>query len=217
MKIPYQLLLAATLFATPLLADAQTPPPPKDKPGKPGEKWRDKFLEGMPEEMRTRFQEVREAALQDPQVQALKQKADAAGMEFRDAMREAMMQRDPELAEKVRTHFEERKKNAADRPKPRKDRPADSQKPPISPEQRDRMQKAREIAKQAPAVQSAEAKLKSATTPEERQQAGKEFHEAMRSAMLTADPTLADVLEKIRPSRPPEPKPAEPAPSPAAE
>ena len=35
------------------------------------------------------------------------------------------------------------------------------------------MQKAREIAKQAPAVQSAEAKLKSATSPEERQKASK--------------------------------------------
>ena len=69
------------------------------------------------------------------------------------------------------------------------------------------MEKARAIAKQAPAVQSAEAKLKSATTPEERHQAGKEFHEAMRNAILTADPTLADLLDKKQPPRPPEPKP----------
>ena len=64
------------------------------------------------------------------------------------------------------------------------------------------VQKGREIAKQAPAVQSAEAKLKSATTPEERHQAGKEFHEAMRNAILTADPTLADLLDKKHSSRP---------------
>ena len=217
MKIRNQLLLATALFATTLATNAQNPPPPKDKSDKPGEKWRQKFMEGMPEEMRTRFEAAREEVLKDPEIQALKKKAEEAGKEFRDAMREAMTERAPELSEKVRTFFEERKKNAGDRPKPRKDRQADSEKPPISPEQRDRMQKAREIAKQAPAVQSAEAKLKSATTPEERQQAGKEFHEAMRAAMLTADPTLADVLEKTRPPRPPETKPAEPAPSPAAE
>jgi hypothetical protein len=55
---------------------------------------------------------------------------------------------------------------------------------------RSSVQKARAIAKQAPAVQCAEAKLKFATTPEKRQKAGKEFHEAMRNAILTADPTL---------------------------
>jgi len=210
MKIRYQLLLAASLFAITLSTNAQTPPPSKDKPGKHGEKWREKFMEGMPEDMRTRFEAAREAALQDPELQALKKKAEEAGKEFRDAMREAMTERDPELSEKVRTFFEERKKNAGDRPKPRKERQAESEKPIIPPEQRDRMQKAREIAKQAPAVQSAEAKLKAATTPEERHQAGKEFHEAMRNAILTADPTLADLLDKKHPPQNPEPKSAEP-------
>ena len=210
MKIRYQLLLAASLFATTLSTNAQTPPPSKDKHGKHGEKWREKFMEGMPEDMRTRFEAAREAALQDPELQALKKKAEEAGKEFRDAMREAMTERDPELSEKVRTFFEERKKNAGDRPKPRKERQAESEKPIIPPEQRDRMQKAREIAKQAPAVQSAEAKLKAATTPEERHQASKEFHEAMRNAILTADPTLADLLDKKHPPQNPEPKSAEP-------
>ena len=210
MKIRTQLLLATALFATTLATNAQNPPPqPKDKSDKPGEKWRQKFTEGMPEEMRQRFEAAREEVLQDPEIQALKKKAEEAGKEFRDAMREAMTERDPELSEKVRTFFEERKKNAGDHPKPRKELQAESKKPPIPPEQRDRMEKAREIAKQAPAVQSAEAKLKSATTPEERREAGKEFHEAMRNAILTADPTLADLLDKKQPPRPPEPKPEE--------
>lgn len=211
MKIHRTLLLAATVFAATLAANAQNPTPPKDKADKAGGMWkgRDKHLEGMPEEMRARFQEVRDEAMQDPALQALKKKADEAGKEFRDAMREAMMQRDPELAEKVRTFFEERKKTEGDRPKPRKERQDESQKASLPPEQRDRLEKAREIAKQAPAVQSAQAKLKAATTPEERHQASKEFHEAMRAAMLTADPTLAEVLDQIRPTRSPEPKPTE--------
>jgi hypothetical protein len=88
----------------------------------------------------------------------------------------------------------------------RKGRQAESEKPPIPPKERDRMEKARAIAKQAPVVQSAEAKLKSATTLEERHQAAKEFHEAMRHALLTADPTLSDLLDKQHPPCPLEPK-----------
>lgn len=210
MKIHRRLLLAAALFAATLTTQAQNPPPaPGDKPGG---KWRDKFSEGMPEEMKEKFQDARDELLKDPEMKALKDKADQAGKEFREAMREAMMERDPELAKQVgdffesrKKQFEDRKKNNGDRPKKQKN-PGESPKPSLAPEQRDRLEKAREIARQAPAVQSAEAKLKAATSPEEREQAGKEFHTAMRAAMLTADPTLADVLEKVRPPRPPQPE-----------
>jgi len=217
MKMRHLFLPSIALFAAALTTLAQNPPPPKDKSGKPGEKCHERFMEGMPEEMRTRFEAVRDEALRDPELQALKKKAEEAGKEFRDAMREVMTERDPELSQNVRSFFEERKKNAGDRPKLRKERQAESEKPPIPPEQRTRMEKARAIAKQAPAVQSAEAKLKSATTPEERRQAGKEFHEAMRNAILTADPTLADLLDKKQPPRPPEPKAEEAPQAPAGE
>ena len=213
MKTYRPLLLAAALFGATLTTQAQNPPPPPDD--KPGGKSRNKFSEGMPKEMKEKFQAARDELLQDPEMKALKEKAEQAGNEFRDAMREAMMNRDPELAKQVgdffesrKKQFEERKKNDGDRPKKQKDKGGAS-KPPIPPEQRDRMEKAREIAKQAPAVQSAEAKLKAATTPEERAAAGKEFREAMRNAMLTADPSLADVLEQKAPPTPPEPVPAE--------
>ena len=203
MKTYRPLLLAAALFGATFTTQAQNPPPP---PGdKPGGKSRDKFSEGMPEEMKEKFQAARDELLQDPEMKALKEKADQAGKEFREAMREAMMNRDPELAKQVgdffesrKKQFEERKKNDGDRPKKHKDK-GEASKPPIPPEQRDRMEKAR-------AVQSAEAKLKSAQSPEERAAAGKEFREAMRNAMLTADPSLANVLEQ---KAPPEPIPAE--------
>lgn len=206
MKIHRPLLLAAALFGATLTTQAQNPPPP---PGDmPGGKWRDKFPEGMPEEMKQKFQAARDELMQDPEMKALKEKAEQAGKEFRDAMREAMMERDPELAKQVgdffesrKKKFEDRKKNNGDRPKKQKN-PGEPPKPPLAPEQRDRLEKAREIAKQAPAVQSAEAKLKAATTPEERETAAKEFHTAMRAAMLTADPTLSEVLNKPRPSQP---------------
>jgi hypothetical protein len=213
MKTYRPLLLAAALFGATLTTQAQNPPPP---PGdKPDAKLRDKFSGGMPEEMKEKFQAARDELLQDPEMKALKEKADQAGKEFRDAMREAMINRDPELAEQVgaffesrKKQFEERKKNDGDHPKKHKNK-GEASKPPIPPEQRDRMEKAREIAKQAPAVQSAEAKLKAAQTPEERAAAGKEFRDAMRNAMLTADPSLADILEQKAPPAPPKPMPAE--------
>ena len=213
MKTYRPLLLAAALFGATLTTQAQNPPPaPGDKAGG---KMRDKFSGGMPEEMKEKFQAARDELLQDPEMKALKEKADQAGKEFRDAMREAMINRDPELAEQVgaffesrKKQFEDRKKNDGDRPKKHKDK-GEASKPPIPPEQRDRMEKAREIAKQAPAVQSAEAKLKAAQSPEERAAAGKEFREAMRNAMLTADPSLADVLEQKAPPAPPKPMPGE--------
>ena len=71
----------------------------------------------------------------------------------------------------------------------------------LPPAERDRLQAAREIAKQAPAVQSAEAAMKSAQMPEERREAAKNFQKAMREAMLTADPSLADILDKIKPHK----------------
>ena len=211
MKIHRQLLLAAALFGATLATQAQNPPPaPGDKPGG---KWRDKFSEGMPEEMKEKFQAARDELLQDPEIKALKDKADQAGKEFREAMREAMMKRDPELAKQVgdffesrKKQFEDRKKNNGDRPKKHKN-PSEPPKAALAPEQRDRLEKAREIAKQAPAVQSAEAKLKTATTPEEREAAAKEFHEAMRAAMLTADPTISADFSKPNPSGPAQPKP----------
>lgn len=220
MKTCLSLLAVVALFGAVQTSPAQNPPSPGEKPDKLSgglKEKRDRHLEALPEEMRARFKEVRDAAMQDPELQALKKKADEAGKEFREAMREAMMQRDPELAEKVRTYFVEHGKKGGDHAKARMDRQGETAKPPIPPEQRDRLEKAREIARQAPAVQSAEAKLKAATTPEDRREAGKEFHEAMRAAILTADPTLGEVLEKIRPPRPPKPTSSEPDPSGAAE
>jgi hypothetical protein len=44
--------------------------------------------------------------------------------------------------------------------------------------------------------------MKAAQTPEARRDAAKNFQKAMRDAMLTADPSLADILDKIKPAKP---------------
>ena len=211
---PILLITAATLLAG-VSTQAQTPAPfpepaPNEKPS--GERYGkrfDRMAESLPEDVRKRFREIREEALQDPKIQDLRAKAEAASKEFHQAMREAMSARDPELTEKVRAHFEKRwKKDGDAKPWWKK---LDEAVKALPPEEKDRFEKAREIAKQAPSVQAAEAKFQSAQSPDERREAGKELQEAMRNAMLTADPSLAAVLDKMRPRQSvPSPAPAQP-------
>ena len=187
-------LAAACGLASPSRAQETNAPAPAEKCSKP-KGWRG-FEDKLPEEMRERFREAREAALQDPKLQALKEKADAASKEFREAMRDAMAAKDPELAALVKEKMEEWKKQ---RGQDGKGTPFKN----LAPEDRDRLKAARQIAQQAPGVQSAKDALKTASTPEERKAAAENLRKAMRSAMLAADPSLADLLEKLPPGPPP--------------
>jgi hypothetical protein len=140
--------------------------------------------------------------MKDPKIQALREKAEAASKELRDAMRESIASKNPELAAKLGDFVKSKEKESG--AKEKKHRPAGQMESAIQklpPAERDRLQAAREIAKQAPAVQSAEAAMKSAQMPEERREAAKNFQKAMREAMLTADPSLADILDKIKPHK----------------
>jgi hypothetical protein len=156
----------------------------------------DGMTKGLPEDVRNRFREIRDEALQDPEIAKLRAKAEAAGKEFRDAMRAAVEARDPELAKTVREHFEKRwnrkGQRGPDAKKTESGAPA-----PIPQDKRDRLERAREIARQAPAVQTARAKMQAAQTPDAKQEAKEELHEAMRAAMLTADPSLVDVIDSL--------------------
>jgi Spy/CpxP family protein refolding chaperone len=209
MKHITTLLSAVTLCGLSFTASAQTPaasatPAPSAERSGPGDpkNHADRMLAGLPDDIRERFKAARDAAESDPKIKELRQKADAAMREFHTAMREAVSKADPELAEKVRLHAENWKGSKKGKDQkgngPRDGGPMTKNLPP---EQRDRLEAAIAIAKQAPAVQSAETAMKSAQNREDRQAARENFHKAMREAILTADPTLADVLEKNRPPR----------------
>ena len=58
----------------------------------------------------------------------------------------------------------------------------------LSPDERQRLETARQRAMQDPAVQAANEKMK---------QAHKEFRDTMHAAMLKADPTIQSILDKI--------------------
>jgi hypothetical protein len=203
----HHILALSVLCSATLSAFAQTPPANQDKPGGHGEGWKNRqrqMLESIPEELRERFTAAREAAMKDPAIQDLKSKAEEANKAFLAAVRESMVKTDPALADSVQKIADqwkgrkEGKENKEDKKANRQTKDEAIQSLPTA--DKDKLEAARKIAKQAPAVQSAEAKMKAAQSPEERKTASEEYHQAMRSAILTADPTLTDVLDALHPT-----------------
>jgi len=171
------------------------PPPPKD-----GGQMREKM--NLPPELRERIDAAREKAMQDPAVQELKKKADSSVDEFRKAMRAAMMKADPELAEIMKAQME---KDRGGKDGKRGEPPGLAN---LSEGDRQKLKTAHEKAMSDPAVVAAEAKKAEAKTPEERHAAMEAFHQAMKAALLKADPTLGPILDQIKPPKgPPPPKP----------
>ena len=227
MKYTRSLLGLATLCTLQLTTPAwsQSPAPGQKSPPQAGGKegyWKGhekKILEAIPEDLRERFKTARTAAMEDPKIQELKNEAEKASEALRSAVRESMVKSDPDLTDAVNKISEAFKKNRNDmKPekggKEAKRKDGDSPAEKLPPEEKSKLDAARAIAKQAPSVQAAEAKLKAATTPESREIAAKEFRQAMHDAILTADPSLASVLESLGTPKPPRqnppPAPAQP-------
>ena len=179
--------------------DAGSQPGATPHSGKPREQMkehlRDKMMDNLPPEIRARFEAAREKALQDPAIQELKKKSDTANEEFRKAMREAMSKADPGLADIVKEHM---KMKDGKRGEP----PGFAN---LSEGDRQKLTAAREKAKDDPAVVAAETLKQNAKTPEERQAAMEQFHKAMKAALLKADPTLAPILDQLKPPQGPPP------------
>ena len=74
----------------------------------------------------------------------------------------------------------------------------------LSPQERERLDAAREKAKADPSVAKARETMQSASTPEERRTAMEAFRKAMHDAMVKQDPTISEILIKLQPPKPPE-------------
>lgn len=183
--------------------DQKPPPPPMgDKMRGPREAMKERFLKSLPPEARKRFEAAREKALQDPKIQELRQKSEAANREFFEAMREKMQEIDPGLAELIKDHAPGR----PERPeRPDKSDRREGGKPPLTEAEKDQLDKARATAKEDPAVVAAQKKKDEATDPEARRAAGEEHRAAMRAAMIKADPSVEEILKKLGPPAPPPP------------
>ncbi len=163
------------------------PPPPWAAKAREGmrEKIRERIAERLSPEDRARFEAARKKALEDPAIKDLRDRAEATNREFFEAMRAKMIEIDPGLKDLIKE----------------KGRGPGGGGAQLSEGEQQRLKAARDIASQAPSVQAAAEKRDAASTKEERAQAGKEYADTMREAMLQADPTIAPILEKAGPPR----------------
>ena len=136
-----------------------------------------------------RLQAAREKAKNDPTVRSLKEANDALGKQLETAMRAAMLSADSSLGPVL-----DKIKAARDRAKDMRGKFES-----LTTEQKQQLKAARSTAKDDPAVQAAREKMQNAQGPEARREAGREMHQAMKAAMLKADPSLAPLLEKLGP------------------
>ena len=190
-------LLSLGLLAAvaPLWAQDDTQPQP-GSPDRHGSPWKQRGKQhGPPSDAKLtpdeqqRLHAAREKAKNDPTVRSLKEANDALEKQLENAMRSAMLSADSSLGPVL-----EKIKAARDRAKDMRGKFES-----LTTEQKQQLKAARSAAKDDPAVQAAREKMQNAQGPEARREAGRELHEAMKAAILKADPSLAPLLEKLGP------------------
>lgn len=203
---PFLLATVLAVSSSVWAQEPMAPEPPGNQPPPPREGGRGKdrkgpgFLEKLPPEVRERFKEAREKALQDPKIQELRAASDKANRDFFEAMRLKMQEIDPGLAEIIKKNVDQEKRGPEGRGGGKQKGMQN-----LTDAEREQLMAARDKAKDAPAVKAARDKREAATTPADRQAAGEELHKAMNDAILKTDPALAPVLKKLGNTPPPPP------------
>jgi len=195
MKIFTVLILGLLAAVLPLSAQDDTQPQ-HGGPHRDGPPWKQHGKKhGPPPDAKLtpdeqqRLQAAREKAKNDPTVRSLKEAHAALEKQLETAMHAAMLSADSSLGPVL------------DKIKAARDRAMDMRGKfeSLTAEQKEQLKAARSAAKDDPAVQAAREKMRDAQGPEARGAAGREMHEAMKAAMLKADPSLAPLLEKLGP------------------
>jgi two-component system, OmpR family, phosphate regulon sensor histidine kinase PhoR len=202
-------LCAALMFSAGVHASAQTPTPSPtplgDKPGERGDKpsgkkhKQDKHgppredMAGLTPDEAKRLGDARKKAEQDSTVRSLLEARRAIDQQLESAMNAAILSADPSLAPVL-----EKVKGARGRAEGMRDRFKS-----LTEKERETLKTARDAAKDDPAVVAAREKLKSASTPEAKREAGRTMQEAMQAAMIKQNPALGPLLEKLGPPPPP--------------
>lgn len=187
--------VTAQTTASPTASPSAQKPDKKDK--RDGKPWRERGMPApdiSPDEAK-RLAEARQKADQDPTVRSLKEARAAVEQQLENAMSAAILAADPGLAPVL-----EKVKQARNRAKNVRDKFES-----LTRSQKTALMKARKEATDDPSVVAAREKMKAAKTPEERREAGKAMHEAMKAAMIKANPELASILNELGPPPPPPP------------
>jgi hypothetical protein len=195
-KVLLVALCAAIVVCDAPRAQAQANQPDTAEPsGKPNRKKHGKHggpdgpMGGLPPEEAHRLGAAREKAKEDPTVRSLKEARDALDQQLEKAMGAALLAADPGLAPVL-----EKVKQSRERAKGMRDRFES-----LSPEQREQLKAARQKAQDDPEVVATREKMKSASSPEERREAGKSMLQVMKAAILKQNPDLAPLLQQLGP------------------
>ncbi len=170
------------------------------------------IMQSLTQEDRQRLFAARMAAMNDPQVRAAFANRQADPQRFRLTMRDAMIKADPSLA----PTFQKMQQAAL---QARGDTAQKFQKRVgfLSDDERSTLVKSRQAVQNDPAVTSARQQRDTAATLEARQQAERNYQQAVQGAMMRSDPKVGPILDKIRQQRvtePPKAAPTAPAPAP---
>jgi hypothetical protein len=146
-------------------------------------------MAGLDREEAKRLAAARNKAKEDPTVRSLIEARDAVDQQLESAVSAAILAAEPGLAPTL-----EKVKQSRDRARGMRDRFES-----LTPEQREQLKSARRAALDDPEVVAAREKMKPASTPEARREAGRAMHEAMKAAVIKQNPDLAPLLEQLGP------------------
>jgi hypothetical protein len=148
---------------------------------------------GLTSQERGRLKVAHDTALKDPAVRAAKARNDSDALQ--QAVRDAMVRHDPSV-EPLLKKIEANRANAGE------NGAKNNLYSFLSLGERGQLRKAHSAAGKDPAVAAARKQFDAASTPEAKRKAEDNLREAMRKAMLRADPGVAPLLEKIRQHKP---------------
>jgi hypothetical protein len=159
----------------------------------------------LPPELRARVKAAKDKALQDPQLQKLRDEAQQKMAAYWSALKEGILKADPGLKDEFQKLKGEHP--AWQRPM-RKDNGASGMAN-LGDSEKQQLANAHRVAENDPSVIAAKTKMDATSDPSQHRAAEETYHQAMHTAMLKVDPSLQPILEKLRSGKhPPMPSPA---------
>jgi len=209
MKYPIFFLTCALFVGAVYAEDATPAPQTKETPRASGQglarqarrQTEGLMLRGLSDADRARVEDARQKALQDPAIAALRDKAMQANREFMEALQAKVKEIDPQAEEILRNNMPSPRNNRAQTDRPAT-RPQQAQ---LSESERTRLEAARKVAEESPKLKAVQELRTNAKSREEFQAAREAYIKALREAVLEADPSLKDVIDKAMPLPPERP------------
>lgn len=145
-------------------------------------------LSKLTHEEKMRLKAAHDAAKKDPSVIAAESARTTNPKAYRDTVRAAMLKADPSIEPLLEKMKSARKERWAERTAN------------LTPEEKTKLHDAHRAAMKDPNVIAARDEIRKASGKDQKVAAWKKFREVSRDAMIKADPSISDILKKMRDS-----------------